>query len=122
VLGRWLGRMDLIEQVQMIIALVVINIVLQVLDGVSTFKALKHIQTMEGNRLARELTARLGVIPALLVLKGLGVTLTIAVGSLSIGFLALIIFACVNTWVVYDNFRIARKYAAEIEPSSPSRR
>jgi hypothetical protein len=113
--------MYLIEQFEMIVALVVLNIVLQVLDGVSTFKALNHIQTMEGNRLARELMARLGFIPALLVLKGLGVALTIAVACLSIGSLALITFACVNTWVVYDNFRIARKYAVEIEPSSPSR-
>lgn len=96
----------------MIIALVVLNIVLQVLDGVSTFEALKHTQAMEGNPLARKLIARLGVVPALLVLKSFGVVLTIVVGFLDIGFLALMLLACVNTWVVCDNFRIARKYAA----------
>jgi hypothetical protein len=96
----------------MILALVVLNIVLQVLDGVSTFKALKHAQTIEGNRLASKMMERLGVVTTLLVFKSLGVALTITVAFLSIGFLALVSFACVNAWVVYDNFRIARKCAA----------
>lgn len=102
----------------MIIALVVLNIVLQVLDGVSTFEALKRAQAMEGNRLARELMARLGVIPTLLILKILGVALTIAVAFLSIALPALVLFACVNTWVVYDNFRIARAKDPDTAPTS----
>ena len=106
----------------MIIALVVLNIALQVLDGVSTFMALKPVQTMEGNRFARALMRRLGVIPTLLLLKVLGVALTIAVSFLSIGLLALIFFACINTWVVYDNFRIAKKYPAKMVAGSSSPR
>jgi hypothetical protein len=96
----------------LIASLVILNVALQILDGVSTWMGLRKPHAAEGNAIANRLMQRFGVAPTLVVMKGLGIVLTLFAATIAYGVWLLVIMAVVNLWVVGDNFRIALKSAA----------
>ncbi len=80
---------------------------LQVLDLLTTVIALRNPKLTEGNWLLKPLMDKVGVLPALLLLKGMFIALLLwAAPLVPIEILyVLTVFYC---WVVYNNIKLIR--------------
>ena len=84
-------------------------IILQVLDLLTTVVALRNPRLTEGNGLLKPLFERFGVLPALIVIKGLFIML--------LGFTAhlvpvelLYLLTAGYCWIVFNNIKLIRSH------------
>jgi hypothetical protein len=89
----------------MIITLTVILVALQILDYVSTIKALESGKGVEANPLVKWFMDKMGVRQGLAVLKGVGIAVAFYLYSIQsvIGLAVLLVF---YGYIVINNFRI----------------
>jgi len=95
-------------------ALIIIQIILQITDGVLTYKALSLRGAAEGNLIMKKAFNAIGILPTLLLLKGgiIGALFyaTSRVQSDNILLLALlVVLNAFYVWVVWNNINIIKK-------------
>ena len=89
----------------MIITLTVILVALQILDYVSTIKALESKKGVEANPLVRWFMDKMGVRQGLAALKGVGIAVAFYLYSIQ-SVIGLAVLILIYAGIVLNNFRI----------------
>lgn len=90
----------------MITLLLIVLILLQIADGMTTFYALWGGKGREANPVVNWVIEKIGLIPGLIVVKSVGVVLAVWVYNLD-GFMVLLAMTILYAYIVHNNFEIA---------------